>query len=78
MLVTTPALAMWGAGAGLLALGLAAFLSYVAQVSALGRLRDRLYTTALTAETAGLFGRRELAAMRPGAFIVNTARGKGL
>jgi len=30
----------------------------------------------LTAETAGLFGRRELASMRPGAFIVNTARGK--
>ncbi|MGH2698240.1 MAG: NAD(P)-dependent oxidoreductase, partial [Actinomycetota bacterium] len=29
----------------------------------------------LTTETAGLIGRRELTSMRPGAFLVNTARG---
>lgn len=51
VLVATPALAVWGAGAGLLALGVAAFLSYVAQVSALGKLRARRSSErAITAE----------------------------
>lgn len=33
-------------------------------------------TTALTPETAGLFGREQLAAMKPTAFLLNVARGK--
>lgn len=33
-------------------------------------------TTALTAETTGLIGRAQLAAMKPTAFLVNVARGK--
>ena len=41
VLVTTPALAVWGAGAGLLVLSVGAFASYLAQVTALGKLRAR-------------------------------------
>lgn len=40
-LVTTPALAVWGMGAGLFVLSIAAFFTFIAQAAALGTLRGQ-------------------------------------